>query len=166
MVQFKSSAIHPLVLKMNLFLIDLFSLQSEPAVVKPNEAEERLDDLIKSLQKVSSATPTTLTSGSSSSSTSAAVSSISSFKPSSSSQQILAGNSNNPSSAETMIPNNQSGLASTSLAKPLPLDNYKNNILKAKSQDENKKVGGNAMLSFPTTSSSNSTTTSIDDKSR
>ena len=104
-------------------------------MVKPNEAEERLDDLIKSLQKVSSATPTTLTSGSSSSSTSAAVSSISSFKPSSS-QQILT----NPSS-ENMIPNNQSGLASTSLAKPLPLDNYKNNILKAKSQDENKKVG-------------------------
>lgn len=137
-------------------LIEPIETESEPAVVKPNEAEERLDDLIKSLQKVSSATPTT---GSSSSSTSAAVSSISSFKPSS--QQLLAGNSN--SATETMIPNNQSGLASTSLAKPLPLDNYKNNILKAKSQDENKKVGGNAMLSFPSTSTS--TAPSIDDKS-
>ena len=56
--------------------------QSEPVVVKPNEAGERLDDLIKSLQKVSSATPTTLSKSSSSSSSSAAVSSTSSsFKP-------------------------------------------------------------------------------------
>ena len=144
-----------------MFLLIIF--QSEPAVVKPNEAEDRLDDLIKSLQKVSSATPTTLTSGSSSSSTSAAVSSNSSFKPSSS-QQLLAGNSNPSPAAEDMIPNNQSGLASASLAKHLPLDNYKNNILKAKSQDENKKVGGNAMLSFPTTSTTSAP--SIDDKSR
>jgi cytoskeletal protein RodZ len=61
-----------------LFLI----FQSEPVVVKPNEAGERLDDLIKSLQKVSSATPTTLSKSSSSSSSSAAVSSTSSsFKP-------------------------------------------------------------------------------------
>lgn len=74
----------------------------------------------------------------------------------------------------TMIPNNQSGLASTSSAKqPLPLDNYKNNILKAKSQDENKKVGGNAMLSFSSTSPSTgasaaqpAVTDSPDDKSR
>ena len=51
-----------------------------------------------------------------------------------------------------MIPNNQSGLQSSSV-KPLPPDNYKNNILKAKSQDENKKVGGNAMLSFSNPSS-------------
>ena len=51
-------------------------------MVKPNEAGERLDDLIKSLQKVSSATPTTLSKSSSSSSSSAAVSSTSSsFKP-------------------------------------------------------------------------------------
>jgi hypothetical protein len=70
------------------------------------------------------------------------------------------------------IPNNQSGLASTSLAeRHLPLDNYKNNILKAKSQDENKKVGGQAMLSFPavlstTISSSATVSASIDDKSR
>ena len=53
---------------------------------------------------------------------------------------------------EVMIPNNQSGLQSSSV-KPLPPDNYKNNILKAKSQDENKKVGGNAMLSFSNPSS-------------
>ena len=123
--------------------------------MKPNEAEERLDDLIKSLQKVSAATPTTSPPTISSSSAAAAstAASISSFK--------------SPSSSETpvMIPNNQSGLASTSTAKPLPLDNYKNNILKAKSQDENKKVGGNAMLSFPTTSSSVAVA-SIDDKSR
>ena len=67
------------------------------------------------------------------------------------------------------IPNNQSGLASTSLAeRHLPLDNYKNNILKAKSQDENKKVGGQAMLSFPAVlpTSSSSAVASIDDKSR
>ena len=64
--------------------INVFFLifQSEPVVVKPNEAGERLDDLIKSLQKVSSATPTTLSKSSSSSSSSAAVSSTSSsFKP-------------------------------------------------------------------------------------
>ena len=67
------------------------------------------------------------------------------------------------------IPNNQSGLASTSLAeRHLPLDNYKNNILKAKSQDENKKVGGQAMLSFPAVlpTSSSAAVASIDDKSR
>ena len=66
------------------------------------------------------------------------------------------------------IPNNQSGLASTSLAeRHLPLDNYKNNILKAKSQDENKKVGGQAMLSFPAVlPTSSSAVASIDDKSR
>lgn len=46
------------------------------------------------------------------------------------------------------MPNNQNILASTPTSKPLPLDNYKNNILKAKARDENKKVGGNAMLSF------------------
>merc|ERR1719266_892751 len=68
----------------------------------------------------------------------------------------------------TQIPNNQSGLASTSLAeRHLPLDNYKNNILKAKSQDENKKVGGQAMLSFPAVlpTSSSAAVASIDDKS-
>jgi len=49
------------------------------------------------------------------------------------------------------IPNNH--VASTASPAKMPLDNYKNNILKAKSQDENKKVGGNAMLSFSTSTS-------------
>ena len=128
--------------------------------IKPNEApaptsdaENRLDDLIKSLQKVSVAS----TSAASSVST---VTSATSFKP---------------STTNSEIPNNQSGLASTTSTK-LPLDNYKNNILKAKSQDENKKVGGNAMLSFSssaaaattaaTASSSTTSTVAGDDKSR
>ena len=55
---------------------------------------------------------------------------------------------------EVMIPNNQSGMANSSSVKPLPPSEMKNNILKAKSQDENKKVGGNAMLSFSNSSSS------------
>ena len=54
---------------------------------------------------------------------------------------------------EVMIPNNQSGMANSSSVKPLPPSEMKNNILKAKSQDENKKVGGNAMLSFSNSSS-------------
>lgn len=85
----------------------------EPPVVEAAAAENRLDDLIKSLNK---------------------------DKP-----------------PEDMIPNNQSAAS----ASKLPLDNYKNNILKAKSQDENKKVGGNAMLSFSTP-----TTLTPEDKSR
>ena len=59
-----------------------------------------------------------------------------------------------------MIPNNH--VASTASPAKMPLDNYKNNILKAKSQDENKKVGGNAMLSFSTSTS----TPVTDEKSR
>ena len=97
-----------------------------------DEAESRLDDLIKSLQKTS--TPVKSGEG--------GVASASSFKPPTSG-----------TSPEVMIPNNQSGLATSSSVKPLPPDNYKNNILKAKSQDENKKVGGNAMLSFSNSSS-------------
>ena len=94
-----------------------------------DEAESRLDDLIKSLQKTS--TPVKAGEGG-----------ATSFKPPTSG-----------TSPEVMIPNNQSGLATSSSVKPLPPDNYKNNILKAKSQDENKKVGGNAMLSFSNPSS-------------
>lgn len=119
---------------------------AEPVVeeTENKDAENRLDDLIKSLQKVSTATPTPVAV--------AAATTVTS----------------------TMIPNNQSGLASTTSAKqPLPLDNYKNNILKAKSQDENKKVGGNAMLSFSSTSPSTGASatsatdaTTPDDKSR
>ena len=62
-----------------------------------------------------------------------------------------------------MIPNNT--VASTASPAKMPLDNYKNNILKAKSQDENKKVGGNAMLSFATSSSSSAAVTDTE-KSR
>lgn len=148
-------------------LIEPIKTESEPVVVKPNEAGERLDDLIKSLQKVSSATPTTLSKSSSSSSSSAAVSSTSSsFKP----QPLPSGGAAEAAAMvnHMQIPNNQSGLASTSLAeRHLPLDNYKNNILKAKSQDENKKVGGQAMLSFPAVlpTSSSAAVASIDDKS-
>ncbi len=91
------------------------------------DAENRLDDLIKSLQKASTAEPS--------------ATSTSLDQP-------------------DMVPNNQSGLAiSGASAKPLPLDNYKNNILKAKSNDENKKVGGNAMPNY-------STSTFSDEKSR
>ena len=97
-----------------------------------DEAESRLDDLIKSLQKTS--TPVKSGEG--------GAASASSFKPPTSG-----------TSPEVMIPNNQSGLATSTSVKPLPPDNYKNNILKAKSQDENKKVGGNAMLSFSNSSS-------------
>ena len=93
---------------------------------RPTEAENRLDDLIKSLQKQ----PIT---------TSTATSTVTSFNPQSS---VIE---------SEMIPNNT--VASTASPAKMPLDNYKNNILKAKSQDENKKVGGNAMLSFATSSS-------------
>ena len=93
------------------------------------DAENRLDDLIKSLQKASTAEPS----------------------PTSTSTSL---------DQPDMVPNNQSGLAiSGASAKPLPLDNYKNNILKAKSNDENKKVGGNAMPNYSTSSFS-------DEKSR
>ena len=85
----RKEKIYPLGLKTAWICFSYYQLicffvifQSEPVVVKPNEAGERLDDLIKSLQKVSSATPTTLSKSSSSSSSSAAVSSTSSsFKP-------------------------------------------------------------------------------------
>ena len=102
------------------------------SVLLTDEAENRLDDLIKSLQKTSTPIKTD----------GAPAITSSSFKPSSPPENC----------PQVMIPNNQSGLQSSSV-KPLPPDNYKNNILKAKSQDENKKVGGNAMLSFSNPSS-------------
>jgi hypothetical protein len=115
-----------------------------------DNAENRLDDLIKSLQKVS---------------TSAAASTASTA----STATVLT-------TSSSFIPNNQSAAASAATsAKPLPLDTYKNNILKAKSQDENKKVGGNAMLSFSTEAASVASVASpvgqtsssvLDDKSR
>ena len=97
-------------------------------------AENRLDDLIKSLQKVT--TTSHVTSGVTSSTTSSAFNS----------SAVVAS-----AVATADIPNNQlSAAGSTGVKTPLPLDNYKNNILKAKAQDENKKVAGNAMLSFST----------------
>ena len=103
------------------------------------EAENRLDDLIKSLQKVSTASASTTTS------------TVTSFMPQAAATVVTE---------SEMIPNNH--VASTASPAKMPLDNYKNNILKAKSQDENKKVGGNAMLSFSTSTS----TPVTDEKSR
>ena len=110
------------------------------------EAENRLDDLIKSLQKVSTSEATAKAA--------TATSTTTSFMPGNATAASAT------TSESEMIPNNT--VASTASPAKMPLDNYKNNILKAKSQDENKKVGGNAMLSFSTATS----TTVTDEKSR
>ena len=110
------------------------------------EAENRLDDLIKSLQKVSTSEATAKAA--------AAASATTSFMPGNATAASAT------TSESEMIPNNT--VAATASPAKMPLDNYKNNILKAKSQDENKKVGGNAMLSFSTATS----TTVTDEKSR
>jgi hypothetical protein len=90
--------------------------------------------LIKSLQKASSEAATTPIESSTPTAAATVASSLTSFKPA--------------AEAAEMVPNNQSGLSTATSAKPRPPDNYKNNILKAKSQDENKKVGGNAMFAY------------------
>ena len=105
-------------------------------------AERRLDDLIKSLQKgdvnqtlaASSATATN-------------PGSLSTFKTTTSSAAATVASHllmNGDAAPAEMIPNNQASASNNSSgaggrSAPLPLpENYKNNILKAKTFDENK----------------------------
>ena len=103
-------------------------------------AETRLDELIKSLQKGENETQRTSTS------TSARCRDdhLQTFKtPQSSSAAATVASHLLMNDNSNMIPNNQSALlssnnmSSTGGRPPLP-DNYKNNILKAKTFDENK----------------------------
>ena len=102
-------------------------------------AETRLDELLKSLQKGDS--DNIRTSGHS---TREGLQTFKSAQPASSSAAATVASHLLMSDNSSMIPNNQSALLSSnnmlsgrSGPPPLP-DNYKNNILKAKTFDENK----------------------------
>ena len=110
----------------------------EPPVEQTGET--RLDDLIKSLQKGSEESQVQPPSPASSGPSSAAATVLSHLDGS-------ALGADNPNNKE-MIPNNKSSVVSGARAQ-LPPDTYKNNILKAKTCDENKLASSSQGSSGP-----------------